>query len=131
MDRRVRNADPELRLQPWFNHWAWCVTAEDLTAHIQTQKLRRNGPDVLIPADDAYLGAIRGAQRLCHLFEEVRTDFVRGLPFADGPEAERSDRDRDRDTTIDLNDWTSPLPREGGRTFEIDDEDEHRVQLWY
>ena len=127
-DRRIRHADLEVRLQPWFNHWAWCITAADLTRHIQTTKPRITGGDVLLPADDARLEAIPGAQRLCHLFEEIKTDFVRGLPFGGQPP---TDDDRRQESRISITDWTSPLPGEDSSSAQLSAEDDTRVQLWY
>lgn len=58
----IKTAPPERRLQPWFNHWAWCVPATQLQLH-----LRHPTSDKRIDADDARLAAIPGAQRLCHM----------------------------------------------------------------
>lgn len=129
LEPRIRLADPEVRLQPWFNHWAWCISARDLNRYIGAQSLRKDGDSLLIPADDAYLAGIAGTERLCHLFETVEDDYVRGFPFDGFQPRERFDDDN----AVRLRDWTMPAPDdlvERGMIAETDD-DEWRVQVWY
>ncbi|MEC5169453.1 hypothetical protein RCH11_001926 [Glaciihabitans sp. GrIS 2.15] len=75
----VSGAPPERRLQPWFNHWAWCVPAAQLQLH-----LGRPTRDMRIPAEDASLAAIPGAQRLCHMLPRSTASAVTGLPSGGG-----------------------------------------------
>jgi|JI10StandDraft_1071094.scaffolds.fasta_scaffold63404_3 hypothetical protein len=70
--RPVSTAPAHQRLLPWFNHWAWCVTARSLRSY-----LWRNGaPRQIVdhPAQDNQLQAIPGATRLCHLLAVVQCD---------------------------------------------------------
>jgi hypothetical protein len=62
LQTHVSTAPLERRLQPWFNHWAWCVPASQLQAHLGSPRR-----DLRIPADDNSLAAIPGAERLCHM----------------------------------------------------------------
>lgn len=77
----VAAARPHLRLQPWFNHWAWCIKASALWAHLYPTARKRTvirkqiaaakaaGRKVSKPisARDAAMALIRGADRLCHV----------------------------------------------------------------
>jgi hypothetical protein len=74
----VRSALPERRLQPWFNHWSWCVPASQLQ-HFLGHPVR----DVRILADDSTLAGISGAQRLCHMLP--RTSVAVTQPAPSGP----------------------------------------------
>jgi hypothetical protein len=89
----VRSADPALRLQPWFCHWAWCVSAPDLLHHIITSGVPRYGkkdPWAELSASDAVMGAIPNATRFCHLLSAIAQDVAAapeiGFP-ADQPDA--------------------------------------------
>jgi hypothetical protein len=75
----ISTAPTERRLQPWFNHWAWCVPAAQLQLH-----LGRPTRDVRILADDARLAAIPGAQRLCHMLPRATAPNVTALPSGGG-----------------------------------------------
>lgn len=61
--RHVRTAKTYLRLQPWFNHWAWCLPAEALQKHL--------GTSVRVSLKDQDVASIAGAVRLCHLLEDL------------------------------------------------------------
>lgn len=61
-----QHVDPHLRLQPWFNHWAWCVRASDLEAHMVA-----SGRKGSVKAADVRLSAIAGAERLCHVLADA------------------------------------------------------------
>jgi len=64
---QIRSVSADLRLQPWFSHWAWCMTAADLQPEL---KRARNGSTstgtTRIPADDVDFQK-RPATRLCRL----------------------------------------------------------------
>lgn len=63
----VKQAPAYAQFQPWFNHWAWCVTADDLHAYLLSMRSRSSLPAVIsIDASDASLQSIPGADRLCH-----------------------------------------------------------------
>lgn len=77
-----QNVDPHLRLQPWFNHWAWCVRASDLEAHMLAAG-RKNS----VKAADVELGTIAGADRLCHVLADAEATSAgagegRASPFS-------------------------------------------------
>ena len=57
----------EDRLQPWFAHWAWCVPCTQLAAHFKLHAKPTKRQDTL-QWDDAVLGGVPGAVRLCHMF---------------------------------------------------------------
>ena len=59
----VNKAKSHVRMQPWFNHWAWCIPATSLQKHL--------GGKSWISARDQDLAAIPHAVRLCHLFEDL------------------------------------------------------------
>lgn len=61
-----QNVAPHLRLQPWFNHWAWCVRASDLEAHMVA-----SGRQGSVKAADIELEAIAGSDRLCHVLADA------------------------------------------------------------
>lgn len=61
--------------QPWFSHWSWCITARQLQRHFDA-----TGRD--IPAADANLQSIAGAQRFCHLLDAIALDAT-GRPRSD------------------------------------------------
>lgn len=61
-----QHVEPHLRLQPWFNHWSWCVRASDLEAHLVA-----SGRKGSVKAADVELGAIAGADRLCHVLADA------------------------------------------------------------
>ena len=63
-----QNVAPHLRLQPWFNHWAWCVQASDLETHMVALGRKRS-----VKAADVELEAIAGAERLCHVLADAET----------------------------------------------------------
>lgn len=64
---QIQSVSVDLRLQPWFSHWAWCMTAADLQWEL---KPARNGNTstgtTRMPVDDADFQQ-RNATRLCHL----------------------------------------------------------------
>jgi hypothetical protein len=65
----VQSSPLPLRLQPWFCHWAWVITARDLLAYydrrITSWKVRT------VYLDDSFLWSLPGATRLCHAFHEI------------------------------------------------------------
>lgn len=81
----VASAPDETRMQPWFNHWAWCVRADDLQRHIRLPSkvtgVLGGRSTAKVPADDTRLEAIVGALRLCHFLGAVEQDFdtIHGL----------------------------------------------------
>ncbi|SMY00782.1 hypothetical protein BANT10_03214 [Brevibacterium antiquum] len=73
----VSSAPPETKLQPWFNHWAWCIRADDLQNHVTSCSSlisTYSGQVVDLTADDISLGAISGAVRFCHFLDAVEKD---------------------------------------------------------
>lgn len=71
----IRHSSPELRLQPWFAHWAWCITAHDLQAFLLRAKpARRHQRDTSISATDARLRRTPRAVRLCHLLTAIAAE---------------------------------------------------------
>ncbi|YAL82470.1 hypothetical protein ACMYYO_11110 [Dermacoccaceae bacterium W4C1] len=84
----IQGQPPELLLQPWFNHWAWCVRAADLQAFLTVHNTTPPGrPSWEIDADDAYLSAIPTAERFCHLLQAMAADHGPGTvsPPPPGP----------------------------------------------
>ncbi len=77
----IASAPAETRLQPWFNHWAWCVPAAMLAAHIATTPSHVRGrvprSYAELPARDLALEAIPGAIRFCHLLAAMQRDHDR------------------------------------------------------
>lgn len=56
------SAEPPHRLvQPWFNHWAWCLTARHLEKELSSSGVS------WLSAADSDLASIPGSIRLCHL----------------------------------------------------------------
>jgi hypothetical protein len=74
----ISSASAEIRLQPWFNHWAWCVRADALDQYLSLNPtLIRNisgSPTAEVPANDLVLERIPGALRLCHFLLAVQQD---------------------------------------------------------
>jgi len=64
----VRDAPAALRLQPWFSHWAWVISAVDLLALMQAILPRTQ----VIPTDDYR----RNAMRLCHFLEGLELGTI-------------------------------------------------------
>lgn len=62
----VATSSPERRLQPWFNHWAWCIPATQLQAHLRSRR-----GEVGMEGSDGALAKIAGARRLCHLLPQT------------------------------------------------------------
>lgn len=132
----VAHAPAESRLQPWFNHWAWCISAHDLDAYIRANPTLVTGDYASIPADDLHLAAIAGSERLCHLFAAVDVDFRATHPFG-GPQPPDPNPQPAAGEGPDLDGWTMPLPAEGvDVTFvpalDLNPEQaEQRVLAWY
>lgn len=61
--------DPHRLVQAWFNHWAWCITATDLNAHLATHSPRPGS----FTLADATCEAIPGAVRLCHFLDAANS----------------------------------------------------------
>lgn len=76
----VASAPDATRMQPWFNHWSWCIRADDLlrfiTNPINVGGMSNANPTVELPAGDAELEAITGAVRLCHFLAAVERDHI-------------------------------------------------------
>lgn len=68
-----KGAATPVRLQPWFSHWAWVVSAKTLEDFvIQSIKASKHGvwddtDNWHIPAEDKVLELIPTVERLCHL----------------------------------------------------------------
>lgn len=121
----VASAPDATRMQPWFNHWSWCVRADDLLSHIAYPPNVRGtsgaNRTVELPAGDAKLEAISGAVRLCHFLAAVERDHnaIRDIvpPYevemesAGGPPAEETSLLVERMAS----DWMAD--------FELDEED--------
>lgn len=65
----VQTAPLTLRLQPWFCHWAWVVTASNLLEFLDSS--RSSWSTATVNLEDHYLESIPGASRLCHAFPEI------------------------------------------------------------
>lgn len=92
----VKLAPPYAQFQPWFNHWAWCVTANDLHAYIVSTRSRSSLPAVVsIDASDASLQSIPGADRLCHFLSWAASPAPPSTSDADGPDETQSAEDGD------------------------------------
>jgi hypothetical protein len=63
---RLARASQHIAFQPWFNHWAWCVTAADLQRHLPLGSASLSGRDI----DHA---SIPGSIRFCHLLEQLQS----------------------------------------------------------
>lgn len=61
----IKRADERLKLQPWFCHWSWVISAKNLRAAIPLR-----GPGMpsayQLPVTDADMEALGKAERLCH-----------------------------------------------------------------
>lgn len=68
LERWINELGLEQRLQPWFAHWAWCVPCQPLAAHLGLAAGTRPTGRAKLAWDDADLGALPDAIRLCHLF---------------------------------------------------------------
>lgn len=67
---RWQSEPPEVQLQPWFNHWAWCLPASMLDAHLRAKGTTSGtARSWHVSAQDAALGSLPGAVRLCHLLQ--------------------------------------------------------------
>lgn len=63
---------PEVLMQPWFNHWSWCVPAKDLTSYVIANRVSKLSGSWRIDATDSVLSAVPRAMRLCHLLQTLR-----------------------------------------------------------
>lgn len=132
----IRRASPEVKLQPWFNHWAWCISAADLDRYIAANRQFVSRGEASLPAQDSHLASIPGTERLCHFFEAVDIDFSAIYPRPGHPFD--VDRERRRFPGLpSLDDWTIPVPNEQA-AFPVEptpeqavDEETRRVQVWY
>lgn len=59
----VAAAPIERKAQPWFNHWAWALTATDLKTHLGSSVKKTH----YLSAEDLELESLSGVDRLCHL----------------------------------------------------------------
>lgn len=73
----VATASEEKRLQPWFNHWAWCIRADGLEHHLKANPSLASSGTAAVPAQDTYLEGIPGAVRLCHFMSAIMNDHDR------------------------------------------------------
>lgn len=71
LEQHILSSPEQLRLQPWFAHWAWCIPAKDLQAQFIARKKKLSS--FRLQLDDGVIQAqFPTANRLCHLFEAVR-----------------------------------------------------------
>lgn len=74
----IASASPETRLQPWFNHWAWCVPADSLLHYLKASSTLvrplSGTPTAEISASDSVLATITGAVRFCHFLRAIKRD---------------------------------------------------------
>lgn len=61
-DPHVATARRERLVQPWFNHWAWCIPASRLSKHLGAPTRNVN-----LGSNDSQISKLPGAVRLCHL----------------------------------------------------------------
>lgn len=96
----VSSAPVETRLQPWFNHWAWCVRADALERYlVANPALTRKVSGIRtaeIPAPDRRLERVPGAVRLCHFLGAVEQDH----DAIHGVTRDSIEDDADRDTAV-------------------------------
>ncbi|MFN3949132.1 hypothetical protein [Microbacterium sp.] len=121
-----RNLPPERKLQPWFNHWSWCVRPADLVRHISPAGGLPWSGTTEIPALDVAHAGIAGAVRLCHFLDAVATDWRAQASFlqseAKSGDAAGSDPGQ---LAVNLNEWSLQDPTRGdGRAVDLSDGDE-------
>lgn len=68
LDPWVRAMPEDDQVQPWFAHWSWCVPSRSLADRFGLDPRVRTSGNSFLPWDDADLGALDGAARLCHWF---------------------------------------------------------------
>lgn len=95
LDSWIRLLRSPMNLQPWFAHWSWCVPAVDLANHCGVSSSTTKG-FYNLAWDDAQLGSLPNAVRLCHLFgsrpEGANTrSLARGIPKSEPIELSRID----------------------------------------
>lgn len=104
LEQHVRAAPIRLKLQPWFAHWSWVITADDLQAHLQNQG-KLGQATFTFKLDDAQIERdLPGSARLCHRFSDLRpgsgsTDEWTWPGSAAGAFFEETPRSRDEDAT--------------------------------
>jgi hypothetical protein len=97
----VATATAPQRLQPWFCHWAWVVTARDLRSHLAAQGISSaTQADHSLPAMDRDLRAIVGSERLCHWLLQAATPGL--LPSGLVPTSENARQRADVRYDLDL-----------------------------
>lgn len=82
----VAHETPIRRLQPWFGHWAWAITAVQLRRLMESEH-RPRGIARSIETTDEYfesrVAAGFGAIRLCHFFRRARRRPTTGMTRGD------------------------------------------------
>lgn len=72
LEQHVLQAETRLRLQPWFAHWAWVISATDLLTRL-TSTGKATQQDVTFKLDDALIETtFPDAARLCHRLHDLR-----------------------------------------------------------
>ncbi len=91
--RRSSDRDPSVataplarRIQPWFDHWAWCISAARLSAHLGAPS-----GNVNMSSDDASMQSMAGADRLCHLLTNPTPPPVAGQQDGDASSSDGRD----------------------------------------
>lgn len=65
---------PEVRMQPWFSHWAWCISAsklEKLVNNSSLSSIKNLTHSWQISAKDSFLESLPGTDRLCHVLDTL------------------------------------------------------------
>lgn len=69
---RLGRAPLHLSFQPWFNHWAWLIRADDLATQIDPAAAS-------ISAQDTDLRSLSGSKRFCHVLRELSLHETGGI----------------------------------------------------
>ncbi|WP_281873136.1 hypothetical protein [Brachybacterium paraconglomeratum] len=73
LEQHVLAASIRLKLQPWFSHWSWVITADDLQTHLQNQGKMRQATSTFTLDDSQIENDFPNASRLCHRFRDIRS----------------------------------------------------------
>lgn len=105
LEPHYRTAQPLVKFQPWFNHWAWCVPAGRLLPWLVSESPRALPGSKKLNATDAVLERIPGAVRLCHLLSAISWDWERSSAAV--PEEAYNDMPREV-LRVNLDAWMAP-----------------------
>lgn len=85
LEPHVQRSDPRFRLQPWFGHWAWTVSAVSLAAFHTACRGGRTSWTVRAGGAGSApdVTAAPGAARLCHFLDDPTHRTLMGLELGD------------------------------------------------